>query len=263
MEAAARRIWTSNTSAHLRSPARTTHPSAEKRRRRASRARTFFSFLCLCAVLAAAVFYAQQHDMFLKGIDVEPVMQNPQLPNGCEAASLAAVLNALGVSVDKMDLAYGYIPRMDFEETGLQRIGPDPETAYPGDPATSRGFYCFAAPVCEGANRLLEERGSRLRAVDITGVTQQGLREYLKQGDAVIVWTTLDFSPPVKGSFTWTDEATGETIVPYYNLHCIVLTGMGQTKCVVVDPLQGQKRVDLDDFLRSFEEVGSMAAVIH
>ena len=241
------------------------HTRAHHRKTRKTTAHWFKAalWLLLVALCAVAVRAAQLGDLFLTGIDVEPVLQNPQLPNGCEAASLAALLNSLGVSVDKMDLAYGYIPRVDFDENGDERFGVNPETAYPGDPATSRGFYCFAQPVCEGANKLLTERGSSLRAVDVTGVTETGLRQYLEQGDAVLVWTTLDFSPPVRGDFTWIDSATGETIVPYYNLHCIVLTGMGESKCLITDPLSGNRRVDKEDFLSSFYEVGSRAVVIH
>ena len=76
-----------------------------------------------------------------------------------------------GVPADKLDLAYGYIPRGDIEETTDGRTGPDPELAYAGDPAAGLGFYCFAQPVAQGANAYLAAQGSALRAADITGVT--------------------------------------------------------------------------------------------
>ena len=74
-----------------------------------------------------------------------------------------------GVPADKLDLAYGYIPRGDIEETTDGRTGPDPELAYAGDPAAGLGFYCFAQPVAQGANAYLAAQGSALRAADITG----------------------------------------------------------------------------------------------
>ena len=238
-------------------------PEARRKKRRLYKSRALAIWMMLVTACVFGVYTACQNDVFLTGLDVDPVLQNPQLPNGCEAASLAAVLNSLGVQVDKMDLAYAYIPRVDFSGEDDARVGANPETAYPGDPATSCGFYCFAAPVSEGANKLLAERGSELHAVDTTGVTESGLRWYLDQGDAVIVWTTLDFSAPRTGSFIWTDGATGETIIPFINLHCIVLTGMGERACIVVDPLEGTRRVDKAEFLNSFTEVGSRAVVIH
>ncbi len=245
-------------------PRREASPRARRKKRRAHRTRALLLWIALLALCACIVRAAQLGDWLLAGLPVDTVYQNPQLPNGCEAASLAAVLNYNGIPADKMDLAYGYIPRVEFDESGPARTGADPETAYPGDPATSRGFYCFAAPLCAGANELLAERGSALRAVDVTGVTEAGLRAYLEQGDPVIVWTTLDFSPPrTSGSFTWVDSATGETIAPFVNLHCLVLTGMGESMCVLADPLEGERRADLDNFLRSFDEVGRRAVVIH
>ena len=100
----------------------------------------------------------------LHGLDVVPVMQEPALPNGGEAASLASVLGYYGLQADMLDLAYGYIPRQDFYEgAGGARFGPNPERAYPGDPA-AMGFYCFAGALCEGANTYLEKAGSSLRA---------------------------------------------------------------------------------------------------
>ena len=89
----------------------------------------------------------------------------------------------------------------------------------------SLNFYCFAQPVAQGANAYLAAQGSALRAADITGVTGQGLLQYLRGGDPVIVWITKDLSAPRTGGCTWLLADTGETYVPYVNLHCVVLAG--------------------------------------
>lgn len=190
-------------------------------------------------------------------------LQNPELPNGCEAASLAALLKYKGVPADKLDLAYGYIPRGDIEETTDGRTGPDPELAYAGDPAAGLGFYCFAQPVAQGANAYLAAQGSALRAADITGVTGQGLLQYLRGGDPVIVWITKDLSAPRTGGCTWLLADTGETYVPYVNLHCVVLAGWDGDTCTIADPLQGRRRVDAAAFLQCFRQMGSRAVVVH
>ena len=59
---------------------------------------------------------------------------------------------------------------------------------------------------------------------------------YLAAGTPVIVWVTTDWQPPRTSSYTWLLEDTGETYTPYANLHCLVLTGMGETKCKTADP---------------------------
>lgn len=166
-------------------------------------------------------------------------------------------------SNNKLDLAYGYIPRGDIEETTDGRTGPDPELAYAGDPAAGLGFYCFAQPVAQGANAYLAAQGSALRAADITGVTGQGLLQYLRGGDPVIVWITKDLSAPRTGGCTWLLADTGETYVPYANLHCVVLAGWDGDTCTIADPLQGRRRVDAAAFLQCFRQMGSRAVVVH
>ena len=170
--------------------------------------------LCYGALLCAFRLYGRARSRFGVQLPVRTVLQNPELPNGCEAASLAALLKYKGVPADKLDLAYGYIPRGDIEETTDGRTGPDPELAYAGDPAAGLGFYCFAQPVAQGANAYLAAQGSALRAADITGVTGQGLLQYLRGGDPVIVWITKDLSAPRTGGCTWLLADTGETSAP-------------------------------------------------
>lgn len=196
-------------------------------------------------------------------LPVPELLQLPQLRNGCEATSLAALLRYRGIRASKLDLAYSYIPREDFTESPYGNTGADPERAYPGDPATMQGYYCFAAPLAQGANRYLRDLGSSMHAFNVTGVTAQGLEQYIRSGDPVVVWITLDLSEPYTGSVTWIIRNTGEVYTPYMNLHCVVLMGWGRDTCTLMDPLQGICTVDRQAFLKSFEEVGCRALVIH
>lgn len=219
--------------------------------------------VCCAAMLCAFRLYTRVCHRFDVRLPVRAVLQNPGLPNGCEAASLAALLQYKGLAANKLDLAYAYIPREDFTESVGGRTGPDPERAYAGDPSTGLGFYCFAAPCAQGANRYLQEREPSLYAVDVTGVTAKGLVQYLRAGDPVAIWVTLDFSAPRTGSFTWTLTDTGEQYTPYVNLHCVVLTGWGRGVCEIMDPLQGCRTVDQQALIDSFVQMGSRALVIH
>ena len=115
----------------------------------------------------------------------------------------------------------------------------------------------------QGANAYLAAQGSALRAADITGVTGQGLLQYLRGGDPVIVWITKDLSAPRTGGCTWLLADTGETYVPYVNLHCVVLAGWDGDTCTIADPLQGRRRVDAAAFLQCFRQMGSRAVVVH
>ena len=193
--------------------------------------------LCCGALLCAFRLYGRARSRFGVQLPVRTVLQNPELPNGCEAASLAALLKYKGVPADKLDLAYGYIPRGDIEETTDGRTGPDPELAYAGDPAAGLGFYCFAQPVAQGANAYLAAQGSALRAADITGVTGQGLLQYLRGGDPVIVWITKDLSAPRTGGCTgcWRIRARPTCLMSICTASCLRggtgIPAPSQTRC--------------------------------
>lgn len=196
-------------------------------------------------------------------LEVEPVLQNPALPNGCEAASLATLLHYAGVEADAVELAMEWIPRQEFSYSGPDRFGPDPDEAYAGDPTSaSGGWYCFAGPVVEGANGYLEAIGSSLRAKDLTGAGFAELEKRLAKGQPVAVWFTQDYQDPrMNESFTWT-LPSGEQYTPYANLHCLVLAGVEGGDCLLADPLSGSTRVDKDTFERIYTAMGSRALAV-
>lgn len=196
-------------------------------------------------------------------LSVQPVLQNPQLPNGCEAASLATLLQYSGFSVDLGSLAADYLPCQQFTYNGLNRYGPDPEKAYAGDPfSTTNGWYCFEGPVVEAANAYLRAQGSDLRAEAITGADMAQLEQLLRQGRPVAVWFTQDYEQPRQNtSFTWT-LPNGRTYTPYANLHCVVLCGMDGQQCHLADPMQGSTSIERDRFESIYTAMGSRAVVL-
>ena len=196
-------------------------------------------------------------------LTVRTVLQKPALPNGCEAASLATLLEYSGYPVDLAALAEDYLPRQSFTYNGLNRYGPDPETAYAGNPASSSdGWYCFEGPIIEAANAYLREQGSDLRAESETGADMARLEQLLRQGTPVAVWFTQDYEQPrFNNSFTWT-LPNGRTYTPYANLHCVVLTGMDETCCYLSDPMQGDTLIDRSQFESIYTAMGSRAVVL-
>ena len=196
-------------------------------------------------------------------LTVRTVLQKPALPNGCEAASLATLLEYSGYPVDLAALAEDYLPRQSFTYNGLNRYGPDPETAYAGNPASSSdGWYCFEGPIIEAANAYLRDQSSDLRAESETGADMARLEQLLRQGTPVAVWFTQDYEQPrFNNSFTWT-LPNGRTYTPYANLHCVVLTGMDETCCYLADPLQGDTLIDRSQFESIYTAMGSRAVVL-
>ncbi len=256
------------------------HAPARRRRRRhalaAVLARLLVLILCAAALFSVFDLLARHRLLTSLGslvseqitggssiLTVQPVLQQPALPNGCEAASLATLLEYNGYSVDLVSLGVDYLPRQSFTYSGPYRYGPDPEQAYAGDPASSSGgWYCFERPIIEAANAWLQDQGSELRAESESGADLDRLEQLLRQGTPVAVWFTQDYEQPrFNTSFTWT-LPDGSTYTPYGNLHCVVLTGMAETQCYLADPVQGDSVIERDRFERIYTAMGSRAVVL-
>lgn len=216
--------------------------------------------LCVALLLRTAYFLAETPGFGLRllpangaapanaePLEVTPVLQNPALPNGCEAASLAALLRYQGFSVEPAEISDFYLPRQ----------------AYAGDPASKTdGWYCFEGPVIIAANAYLQAQGSPLRAQSLTGSTLTQLETELQAGRPVAVWFTQDYAPPRQsGSFTWT-LPTGEIYHPLANLHCVVLVGLQNGVYTLIDPLQGRIQLDQAAFESVYTAMGSRAVVL-
>ena len=201
----------------------------------------------------------------LLGDDLELQWQNPELPNGCEATSLAMALTAAGYPADKYDLAFGVLPREEFwyDDQG-SRHGPDPSQAYAGDPSSaSGGWYCLEGPVAQAANDWLVSAGGDASAEIVTGLDRQALERLLQDGTPVVVWVTRDYGPVrYADRFSWI-LPDGSDYVPYDNLHCVLLTGLETDGSYrVADPLEGWQTVDAGTFWEGFEALGCRAVVI-
>ncbi|WP_158591067.1 C39 family peptidase [Acutalibacter sp. 1XD8-33] len=120
--------------------------------------------------------------------------QLPELPTGCEITAMAMVLQYYGIPADKVDLARNYLPQspMDlrYGENGLL-YGPDLDQLFIGDPETEWGCVCGAGALVLAANRYLQDQGSPLHAVDLTGSGPEELYRRVSQGGPVVVLATI------------------------------------------------------------------------
>lgn len=196
-------------------------------------------------------------------LSVNPVLQKPELPNGCEITSLATLLHYAGYTISAPDLALNYLPTKGFTYSGIYRYGPDPQQAYAGDPTSAtNGWYCFEEPIVAAANAFLADAQSDLHANNITGASLSDLEKQLSKGRPVAVWFTQDYAQPrYHPSFTWL-LPSGENYTPYANLHCLVLAGVNDDTCTLADPLAGTTTIALTDFEEIYTAMGSRAVVL-
>ena len=199
----------------------------------------------------------------LKFAPVELILQNPELPNGCEVTSLAMLLTSAGFPVDHVKLYQQYLPTKEFTYSKNQRLGPSPNEFYVGD-ASSRtgGWYCFESPIIEAGNAWIQANGGGGRMLSLTGISQSELDQYARDETPVAVWVTMDHMPPVyTDSFSWI-LPSGERYIPYNNLHCVVLAGEEGEQYRIADPMNGWQLVDKDVFWSSFDAMGLRAVTV-
>ncbi|MFA5523629.1 MAG: C39 family peptidase [Tissierellales bacterium] len=194
-------------------------------------------------------------------IDVPTVMQNPELPNGCEITSLTTVLNYKGYAVDKLEMADIYLPKVPFYRVDEQLYGADPYIAYAGDPRETSGFFSYAPPIIKAANNYLDVVQGKEEPRNISNSTHEKIIEYLEQGVPVVIWVTLDLSEPML-NYSWILIDSGEMKDMPVNLHCVVLNGYAGDNVHVMNPLEGQVEYNADDFFQSYIELGSHALII-
>lgn len=195
-------------------------------------------------------------------IGIPTVRQNPELPNGCEITTLTAVLTYHGIKTSKTKLADDYLPKETFEFQEGKRIGPDPDQAYAGNPRNANGgWYAFAGPIVEASKKIIDDKGSRLITENVSGSSREEILSYMDQNIPVIVWVTLDLSPPIT-SGGWYIDGTDEFHSSFINLHTVVLDGWKDGEVTVMDPLKGLVTHPEDKFFESYEALGSQAVLV-
>lgn len=171
---------------------------------------------------------------------VENILQNPELPNGCEATSLAIVLNYLGYSAEKTELAEQYVANGALVTMNGVTYGPNPNDTYVGNPDDSTGYYILAEGLAQAANNYLKTYESGIKATSISGASEEELAAKIENGTPVILWTTMDFGDAQYTQYGWVLESTGEYYIPYANLHCVVLIGYNEENYTLCNPLRGE-----------------------
>lgn len=183
----------------------------------------------------------------------ENIYQKAELPNRCEILAATIVLNYLGFNVDKVTTADKYLPKQ------YPYYNVDPNEAYMGNPHTGQEWYCLPGQIVTAVNSYLSAaKNTDYVAIDITGVSIEELKDYIKKGSPIIFWATVGFSE-TKRSYQFKLQ-NGE--YPYTGLHCLVLKGYDEESMYICDPLGITEKIAIDRFTYVFQEMGSRAIVI-
>lgn len=187
-------------------------------------------------------------------LEVEELLQNPELPTGCESVSLTALLKYYGFDwLEKTYIADNYLI---YSKTG------DCADGFIGSPYSPKGSGCFANVMRQTADNFLYEqgRGSGLAAYDFSGAELWELYQSLDYFDPVLIWGTIDMVQP---SIDKSDLKVGDNTFYHYE-HCLVLMGYNLEENVfyIMDPLIGIVERDINEFYDIYCKIGKYAVVI-
>lgn len=179
--------------------------------------------------------------------NVGALLQNPELPAGCEAVSLTIVLEAMGYRLGLTEIVDSYL--------ATDPSGGNYVYAFRGDPRVSG--EAFPPAIVDAANAYLLAHGAAETAQELTGSSFAVLQNLVQDGVPVIVWTALpgefpEFSGVSYNGYAW-----------YNNEHCVVLYGLDGTEVLVSDPLEGLVRRNADEFQTLYEMCGAMAVALY
>lgn len=196
-------------------------------------------------------------------IDMENVLQLPELPVGCEITALTILLRYCGFDADKTDLARNYLPKGGNYHTEDGKVYKDSFFDYfIGDPF-SRGYGCFANAIEKAANKYISDHGGGFTVKNISGSHPDVLYDYLAEGTPVLCWATDGMIEPEYYE-TWYDYDTGEQLDWYLNEHCFVLAGFNMSADLVTlnDPMKGIIDYNINKFETRYEQMYRQAIVI-
>ena len=195
-----------------------------------------------------------------KILNVENILQIPELPNGCEITALTILLNYLGFSVDKLTMADIYLPKnedtysSDFYET------------FAGNPRNQRAsFGCYAPVIVKSAENYLSAQGKLTEYAphNLTGSSPEELYRQISLGNPVVLWMTqyIDKTPAILR--TWT-AYNGKTMNWKHPLHCVVLIGydLDAETVTIADPMVGIVTHSMSLFELRYLQLGSQAVTV-
>lgn len=188
-------------------------------------------------------------------ISMEIILQNPELPAGCEVTSLAMLLTHLGLPADKCVLSDSYLPKGEAGKVSMNEY-------FIGNPREEGSYGCYAPVIAGCAASYIADTNASLKVYNLTGTNLSSLFALIADDKPVMVWTTINLLESFP-TVTW--EINGETVTWYSQEHCVVLTGYNyDTNTVTIaDPLYGTMEYDMTLFTERYNRMFKQAICIY
>lgn len=192
------------------------------------------------------------------------MMQNPELPTGCEVTAAAMLLAAYGYRADKLMLA-SYLTKSDRIDMNGKVYAYHPNERFIGNPETLCSYGVFPRPLADAMQKVIEEQGGNDKVYSLYGMPEEKILTLIDKGIPVCVWTSM-YNLEIEYRKGWflirDDNYTDEYFYWPSNEHVVVLTAYDEENVTVCDPLKGMCLYPRGDFFRHYEQVGGYAIVL-
>ena len=207
----------------------------------------------------------------MEPLEVPLINQNPDYPNGCEAASATMLLNYFGIDITLEDFINNYLPMSDVYEKDGIRYGPNPAVSYAGNPKDpSRGWGVFEPVIANAITTILKEQkktNPKLEYNIYENDEKYSLKMAANQLNGAftpfLIWTTIDYTE-TKDIYEWFSYDEKNTYTYPKNSHVVVVTGVDENYYYINDPLKSEKNIPIEkDILEtSFDSLGRQLLLI-
>lgn len=189
-------------------------------------------------------------------ISAPRILQNPELPTGCEVTSLAMAMNHAGIAAEKTDLADNWLDKGEYRASDYRKV-------FVGDPRSTFAYGCFSDVIVNCAEKYFTAKDISMHAESLTGASPEQLYRYVSKGKPVIVWATGNMEECYYNR-QWTDTETGDLITWILNEHCLLLTGYDKQQNLVYvnDPMKGKTAYPMDVFEYRYKQLGKQAVIL-
>lgn len=191
-----------------------------------------------------------------ESLPVDALLQNPELPSGCEITALTCVLNYLGFDVSKTDM----VKHLNITPNG----GVSYYEYFVGSPYDPNSFGCFAPVIVKAAQSYLTSvgKGADYTVSDLSGSDPSELYWQVAEGNPVVVWATMNMREPIERVYWNLPDGTPEMWYTYE--HCMVLSGydMDTKKVEICDPQKGKVQYDMETFETRYKQLQSQAVTV-
>ena len=179
-------------------------------------------------------------------LNVDEILQYPELPTGCEVTSLTMALNYHGYLIDKEELFNNYLLYSSEDY-----------------PVGFNGSCMWPPAIVDMVNNFMMDNEDERIGIDKTGTDLLELLKYIDKGIPIIVWVNDTYSSLIEydgNEFYYEDKFYKS----YWGEHCIILKGYDLDNGVVIvnDPLSGELEIDIELFDSVYNACGKYAVII-